>query len=286
MRKSWLKDTIIDGLWQYFQMILLMAVLVIPMVLNFQNTIENELLDTSKTTDIDIIKIVLLFLIKKGNIFIGIGLCIFVFMILRKNNEGRRLNSGNHYHVHTYVYYWVCSHILGFKNCSLILVPVYMQIKLIINEVFPEFYYGDDSFYKEEQRKEDLVRISEYNTNNSDAELVNIIVSDTYPIDLKSIPQIYLSNYTICIERIDNQCSKSRVYSPALVEALNNQICKLSGSRKINLFATTNPKNLYFIANNSFKKAGRTNITNLYVFTQNNGSLNDWKFDDCGKRLI
>ena len=65
MRKSWLKDTIIDGLWQYFQMILLMAVLVIPMVLNFQNTIENELLDTSKTTDIDIIKIVLLFFLNK-----------------------------------------------------------------------------------------------------------------------------------------------------------------------------------------------------------------------------
>ena len=97
MKKSWFKDTLIDGLWQYSQMILLVAVLVVPMVLNFQNTIENELLDTSKTSDIDIIKMVLLFLIKKGNIFIGIGLCIFLFIILHKNNENIRLNSGNHY---------------------------------------------------------------------------------------------------------------------------------------------------------------------------------------------
>ena len=287
MKKSWFKDTLIDGLWQYSQMILLVAVLVVPMVLNFQNTIENELLDTSKTSDIDIIKMVLLFLIKKGNIFIGIGLCIFLFIILHKNNENIRLNSGNHYHVHSYAYYWICSHILGFKKCSLILVPIYMQIKLIINEVFAEFYYGDDSFYKEEHgNEEDLIRITEHNTEKSDTVLVNIIVSDTYPIELKSIPQLYSSNYTICIERIHNQHSKSRVYSLALIEALNNQICKLRGSRKINLFATTNPKNLYFIANNTFKKAGRTNITNLYVFTQNNGSLNDWKFDECGKRVL
>lgn len=287
MKKSLFKNTLIDGLWQYFQMILLVAVLIVPVVLNFQNTIENELLDTSKTTDIDIIKIVLLFLIKKGNIFIGIGLCIFLFIILRKNNENIRLNSGNHYHVHTYAYYWICSHILGFKKCSLILVPIYMQIRLIINEVFAEFYYGDDSFYKEELGNEqDLIRITEHNTEKSDAALVNIIVSDTYQIELKSIPQLYSSNYTICIERTNNQHSKSRVYSPCLIEALNNQICKLSGTKIINLFATTNPKNLYFMSNNIFKKAGRTNIAHLTVFTQNNGSLNDWKFDECGKEVF
>lgn len=287
MKKTWFKDTFKDGLWQYFQMILLLVVLAVPIVLNFKYTIENELLDTSKTSDIDIIKIIILFLIKKGNVFIGIGLCIFVFIILRKNNECIRLNSGNHYHIHYYAYYWICSHILGFKKCSLILVPIYMQIRLILDDVFPEFYYGDDSFYKEEMGKEEnLIRITEYNINNPDKELVNIIVSDTYPIELSSIPQLYSSNYTICIERTDNQHSKSRVFSPALIETLNNQICKLSGNKKINLFATTNPKNLYFMVNNTFKKAGRTNITHLTVFTQNNASLNNWKFDEIGKRVF
>lgn len=286
MKKSWLIDTLKDGLWQYIQMILLMLALVVPKFLNLQAIIENELLETSKISDIDVIKLILLFLIKKGNIFIGIGLCIIVCIFIRKINENKRVNSGNHYHVHSYVYYWICSHILGFKQCSLILVPIYMQIKLIINEVFPDFYYGEDSFYKEEQENDTLIKVTEYNSNNVDTELVNIIVSDTYPIELKSVPQLYASNYTIHIERTDNQNSKARVYSPALIEVLNNQICKLRGERKINLFATLNPKNLYYISNNTFKKADRTNIVHLSVFTQNAGSSNDWKFDECGKSIF
>ena len=286
MKKSWLIDTFKDGLWQYFQMILLMLALVVPKFRNLQAIIENELLETSKISDIDVIKLILLFLIKKGNVFIGIGLCIIVCIFIRKLNENKRLNSGNHYHVHSYAYYWICFYILGFKQCSLILVPIYMQIKLIINEVFPDFYYGEDAFYKEEQENDTLIKVTEYNSNNADTELVNIIVSDTYPIELKSIPQLYASNYTIHIERTDNQNSKARVYSPALIEVLNNQICKLRGTRKINLFATLNPKNLYYISNNTFKKADRTNIVHLSVFTQNAGSANDWKFDECGKSIF
>lgn len=284
MSKKFLEN-IKDSWWQYIQIAILFLVIPCCILFNFKETIETELLITDKTTDIDILKIFTLLLVKKGNLFIGIGLFIFLLCIIIKNNTNKLLNSGNHYHDHKYIYYWLCSHILGYKKCSLILVPVYMQIKLVLNDTFPEYYYGDNETYQDETTETNSIIIEKYNWTDEQPKVINIVVSDTYPIEPNKLPHLYSSTPAIHITRVNNSDSTSRVYSPSLIESLNNEVNKIPGCFIINLFATTNPKNLYFITKNIFQKAKRSNINHIVVFPQTNGIENNWRFDESGKRI-
>lgn len=276
-------ESFIDGVFQYIKLLLLPISFFIPILFDFKTKIE-DLVDTSKTTILEIKSIFLLFAIKSGNVLIGLTLFIIVLFIFRKYHAEQKLNMGNHYHNHTYVYYWMCSNILGYKTCSLILVPVFMQIKLILKDTFSNFYYGEDSVYAEDT--ENRISITKKNFENKENELINIVISDTYLIEEERLPHLYNSNPTIFIIREKINDSKTRVFSKALIDEINNQICSLQGEVKINLFATMNPKNTYYMTKLLFKKANRTNITRLTVFTQSRGVANDWTFDECGKRVI
>ena len=75
-----------DSWWQYLQILILILIIPFCIICNFKEAIETELLVTEKTSDIDIIKILILFVVKKGNFFIGIGLLIFLLCIIIKNN--------------------------------------------------------------------------------------------------------------------------------------------------------------------------------------------------------
>ncbi len=41
-------------------------------------------------------------------------------------------NRGNYYKQYRYGWYRICSKILGYSECNLIQVPIYMQFKLVL----------------------------------------------------------------------------------------------------------------------------------------------------------
>ena len=161
-----------------------------------------------------------------------------------------------------------------------------MQIKLVINDTFPEYYFGDDKTYEEEPKDVNLIEIDKSNWTDETPKVINIFISDTYYIEADIIPHCYLNTPTLHFIRKNNNNNTNRVYSPILIEQLNNELNKINGPYTINLFATTNPKNLYYITKNIFQKADRSNIQQIKVFPQSKGTDNNWKFDDKPKDII
>lgn len=285
MIKSKFINLIIDCGWKYIQLILLSFTFFIPSLIKLSDIVVNKLnlVEIDKPTDLQITNMILLTLIKKGDVFLGLGLVFLLYFFLLKKNSSETINNGNRYHNHPYFYYWICSHILGYKKCSLILVPIYMQIKLVINDTFKEFDYGEEELYSNDNDISFSVRKT--NLENLDSSIqVNIVISDTYNIKEIYLPHIYLSNPTITIEKVYSSNEHSRVYSPKLIQIISNEILSIPG-KQINLFATTNAKNTYYITKSVFKKADRNTIKDLYVFQAEKKNENDWVFKENGHRI-
>ena len=116
-----------------------------------------------------------------GKPFFSMLMCIGVLGFIRKYNSSFIMNQGNIYHKYPYWWYWFASRILGIKKCNLILVPIYLQYKLVINNVFQEYPYDEKSF---PMSSSDCIKV----TRNPDEEIdsnipeINLILEDTYPI--------------------------------------------------------------------------------------------------------
>lgn len=63
--------------------------------------------------------------------------------VIRRFNAIDILNKGSDYHDHYYVSYCFCRYVLGYKKCCLTRVPIYMQFKLVLADLFPEYLYTD-----------------------------------------------------------------------------------------------------------------------------------------------
>lgn len=286
MIKSKLINRIIDCGWKYIQIILLSISFFIPKFIKLSDIIVNKLhlVEIDQPTDLQITNMLLLTLIKKGDLFLGIGIGLIIYYFLFKKNSFETINNGNRYHNHPYFYYWMSSHILGYKKCSLVLVPIFMQIKLVINDTFKEFDYGDEELYSNDSNISFNVEKNNFHQIDSSTQL-NIVISDTYNIKESSLPHMYLSNPTIIIQRNDSSNNHSRIYSPKLIQILSNELLSFASGKQINLFATTNAKNTYYITKSVFKNAERSNIKQLVVFQAEKINENDWMFN-ANKHII
>ena len=284
MIKSKIINKIIDCGWKYLQIILLFVSFFIPKLIKLSNRIKDlNLVNSEVATDLQITNMILLTLIKKGDMYLGFGLVILLYFFLIKKNSNEIINNGNRYHNHPYFYYWICSHLLGYKKCSLILVPIYMQIKLVINDTFKEFDYGPDELYI--NNNDISFSVTKINFEYLDSAVqVNIVISDTYNIKEISLPHTYLSNPTIKIDRDYYVDANSRIYSPKLIQIISNEILSIPG-KQINLFATTNAKNTYYITKIIFKKANRNSIEELNVFQAEKKNENDWIFNEKAHKI-
>ena len=285
MIKSKFINLIIDCGWKYIQLVLLSFSFFIPSLIKLSDIIVNKLnlVEIDKPTDLQITNMILLTLIKKGDVFLGLGLVFLLYFFLLRKNSSETINNGNRYHNHPYFYYWICSHILGYKKCSLILVPIYMQIRLVINDTFKEFDYGEEELYSNDNDISFNVKKTNFEHQDSSIQ-VNIVISDTYNINEIYLPHTYLSNPTITIEREHSSDENSRVYSPKLIQILSNEILSIPG-KQINLFATTNAKTTYYITKSIFKKADRNTIEKLYVFQAEKKNENDWVFNNTAHKI-
>ncbi|MBS7217726.1 MAG: hypothetical protein KH032_10865 [[Clostridium] spiroforme] len=241
------------------QIVFLISTIVLPSLLNISDkVIEEPQLKASQ----ELFDYFFYFMWLGGDIAIGILFFLIAFFKIRKMNKDCNFNKGNLYKDYPYVWYYIGAKILGYSECSLILVPIYMQFKLVMRDTFNKYYCG--TFQKKE---DDIISIHRRNMSNISNE-INLIIADTYPLEVKQIPVSKRTNPTILITR-DNTTDHNRYDSPKLVQAVVNEVRNLpTHLKKINVFATTNPHNTMKIVSDAFKLGNRGNVDKVVVFQQ------------------
>lgn len=254
------------------QIIGLVVILLLPSLMNISDKVEKQ---PELTASQDLKDYIFYYIWNKGNLAIGIFLFVLAVFVVRKWNKEYMFNKGDEYKNYPYFWYWICAKFLGYSECNLILVPIYMQFKLIFRDTFCKYYCGEL-----DRKSDDIISVQKLNFTDALNE-ANIIISDTYPIQENQIPIGKRSKPTIIISR-DNAVDHNRYDSPELVQNVVNEVRNLPiNIRKVNIYATTNPYNTRKIAQNAFKLGERSNIDLITVFQQNR--TDNRKFGKKGK---
>ena len=199
-----------------------------------------------------------------------------VLWIIRRLNVNSTLNRGAAYHDHYFVSYCFCRYVLGYKKCCLIRVPIYMQFKLVLAELFPEYLYTDGIH----ELESDIINITK---SGECKDTVNLIISDTYRIDRGQLPGSVQGFASIYVGR--QTMDKVRYHNEELVKSVVETVRSLPPSVvNVNVFATTNPWNTYDIAKEAFATGSRDAVERVYVFQQSTTS--DRVFSAKGKRVL
>ena len=122
------------------QLLLLVGVFFAPRIFKI-----TELIKTSPKLEASqkICDYIFYFAWKGGCWAIGVFFLIVVLFIIRKWNKTYMFNRGNYYKQYRYGWYQICSKILGYLECNLIQVPIYMQFKLVLNDTFDKYNCGE-----------------------------------------------------------------------------------------------------------------------------------------------
>lgn len=242
---------------------LLILLIIFFLVIHFDTS--NILKEIFRNIEVDADNLKYYVLMKLGNYAIACvasGLTLYKF---REMNKSKIFNTGNVYHNYPYIWYWIGNKILGYETCNLKLVPIYTQFKLILNDTFNRFNIGDDEDYPEKQNDHISVRKEYFDELSIE---INLILSDTYPIRENQLPVEKRLLPTIFIIR-DNEHDCNRYFSEAFINKIVNQVRSLPRDvKRINIFATTNPKHNKCIVEQAFKLADRGDNKELFVFQQ------------------
>ena len=200
------------------QLLLLVGVFFAPRIFKITELIKTPpKLETSQK----ICDYIFYFAWKGGDWAIGVFFLIVVLFIIRKWNKTYMFNRGNYYKQYRYGWYRICSKILGYSECNLIQVPIYMQFKLVLNDTFDKYNCGE--FDKKEN---DTISVSKSNFSHETDE-VNVMISDTYPLSLSQLPEIKKNIPTLLISR-NNTNDVNRYDSPELVRCVVNEVRSLN----------------------------------------------------------
>lgn len=254
--------------------ILLIMVSCIPFHLDLQSRFANYMELESFNPENYIWKIA----IEYGNITISALLFVLSCFTLRQFNKDFLMNKLNVYHNYPYWWYWYCAKILGIGNCNLVNTPIYLQVKLVMQNTFDNFPFEDGDY---PQKENEPINVRKLNTNRNYHE-VNLILEDTYPISASQIPRGKRTTFTIDISR--NNDSRARYYSPCFIAKTIEEVGLLDNGTTVNLFATTNPKNMLHITHGAFTRANRGAIAHLYIFQQSTDERR--RFLPKGKKIF
>lgn len=209
------------------------------------------------------------------------AILFFVLLIaIRKFNQDFVMNRKRIYHDYCYVWYWFCAKILGIKKCDLVLVPIYMQFRLVIRATFSDYPLDETEYPTVEYELEST--ITELNQDGATGE-INLVLEDTYVIETRQIPNSKQGYRTIKICR-NNGADNSRHFSQKYIETIIKFVRSLKGRVVVNVYATTNPLNTKHIAKRAFGLGERGNVGHLYVFQQNNDGKR--RFKNKGKKIF
>lgn len=255
-----MKDLVKSNLRQLLEILLLIIASVIPLLINVSELFKDYLSNEYPTPENGIVY----FAISHGKWVASIIVFFALLWLIRKFNENFIMNNMRVYHKYGYWWYWICAKLLGIRKCNLILVPIYMQFKLVLKGTFDEYPLDCDDFPIIDNEPECKVTI--LNPESSQSE-INVVLEDTYIIRNDQIPKEKRDLYTLHISRNDGK-SVERHFSQKYIETVINTIRQYKYLPTVNLFATTNPKNTVHLAKRAFGLGNRGNIGHLYVYQQ------------------
>jgi len=192
----------------------------------------------------------------------GVIISIFLLLAIRRMNKEKLFNTGNAYFNHSIVLYWIAAKILGYGILSLIRVPIYLQFKLLFQDLFNQILIDDNV--------EIVSEIPTIITKNIDIHYneLNLILSDTYEIQERDLPLSIRKLPTVIIRKGSN-FNGNRTYNPNFISAIREQTNKYRHQYDIvNIFATTNTNHNKSIIFKCFKNGDRTGFQNIYVYEQ------------------
>jgi len=197
------------------------------------------------------------------SIICGLILSVFINFWIRKTNTERLFNTGNSYNKYPFYIYWISHYILGYGTVSLIRVPIYLQYKIILSDIFPDIIVDS-----EVENKEQPVTIVEKNMEKTIDEL-NLILVDTYEIKKDQIPLDKLKLPTVIIQN-GYDFSGHRFFNPEFVKKIREKTNLYSKTfKQVNIFSTTNTNHNKEIVSKCFKNGNRTGFKNIIVYQAN-----------------
>lgn len=251
-----------DNCLQIVEIIVLIIVCCLPYFIDIKSIFQKYLSEEDHPTPENAIYYLT---IEKGSFFISIALFIAALIAIRKYNHDKEkmANRANCYHNYPFIWYLFCAKFLNIEKCNLILVPIFMQFKLVSRSVFNQFPLIESDYPIEENKtiKIDKKRVA------ANIREVNIILEDTYPISNNQIPTTKKNLPTIKISRNDGN-DFGRYFNQDFIKNIINEVRKLPQDITINVFATTNPMHTVNIVRRVFVIGDRGNIKRLYVFQQ------------------
>ena len=273
LKKKKIKEFIKSNNRQVIEILCLVMIPILSIGVDFQILFKDYLANNKLSPD----NFFIYFSIANG--LLPIVLFFALLFSIHRINSNYIMNSLQVYHDYPYWWYLLCTKILGIKKCSLVLVPIHMQFKLVIRNAFDE-YPLDEKVFPIIEGEENIVANKGYFASCNE---INIIIEDTYQIMDYQIPKPKSKIATIKISRNDGT-DKSRHYSPKLIEAVNNAVRDCPSNFIANVFATTNPMNTLYIAKSAFALGERGTIKHLYVFQQ--GREGNRVFDENGYKIF
>lgn len=261
---------------QILEIVALIIVTSIPWVVDLQEIFKEYLADHPISPDDFFWQVAF----RMGKPVASVVLFFAVLIGIRKFNQGFVMNRKRVYHDYCYAWYWFCAKILGIKSCDLVLVPIHMQFKLVIRATFQE-YPLDETEYPVVENESDS-KVSETNQEESTRE-INLVLEDTYAIEVRQIPKSKQGYRTIKISR-NSGADNSRHFSQKYIEAIIKCVRGLKGKVSVNVYATTNPMNTKHIAKRAFGLGERGNVEHLYVFQQ--GKDGRRRFEEKGRKVF
>lgn len=199
-----------------------------------------------------------------GNKFLqAIIIMATVTAFIRKYNTANVLIQKYAQYPHTFIGYWYCSRVMNFTKCSLRMVPIPMQFKLILSGLFREFIYDDGV---NESKEQDIVTVSVRN-NNEITSRVNLVIADTY--DIRTVEQIPADQISFTTYEVKRDSDNIRRKSDKLKEEVINILRGLPNHvREVNVYSTLNTYNSYKICREAFDTGARDYIDTIYVYDQ------------------
>lgn len=270
-----IKSKIIDNIVQILEIAILAISIVIPYLVDFQNIFREYMKKDYPKPE----NFILLLALNKGNLAISVVFFFFVFLKVRKYNQNYIMCNKNIYHDYSYFWFCFCAKILGINKCNLVLVPIWLQFKLVINNIFQEYPLNEKEYPVIEDEHE--IKILKCGKVYEVRE-INLILEDTYPISEFQIPQSKRGLPVIKLSRNDGK-DLGRHFSEQFINAIITEVRMLEKGVTVNVFATTNPMNTINIASRVFKNADRGNIDSLYVYKQKN--IGGREFESKGKKI-
>lgn len=198
---------------------------------------------------------------------------IIIIIFIRRINKDKLFNNwGKFYADIPFSMFWIAGKLLNYGQVNLIGIPVHLQFKIVIYKTFRTIDAGICPPIDEES-----VEIKHLNWERFNGD-INLILSDTYKVELEKIPKERQQLPTIVITR--KSSDRERKYSPKFINAIQNEFSNSQDRfKKINLFAYTNTKHTFEIASN-FYTIGRSNLDYLMVHQPERETFN---FTKCYK---